>query len=274
MMASAEQELGPMVSNIHDFLLKLAEHRTPKIYSQIFDKIRSSGLYDDVSIPEGDREGKVYDLISELLSREFLNVFFRACGSDAQSTFIVPAGYADYRTTAFWLLRGTPLRSLTITPHTEALCLGMIALDPHSFSRLVSLDCSSTMLDDNCLASLKFLPLVRLDVSSTRITNSGTSHLLAFAGTLRHLLVADNRGIDNESLSTFNDLSKLESIDLSGTKVTIRPAIRNPTPPGGSCLTLPAFVARSKILQPGLVSIVASQDLCVALVSFQPPLFH
>lgn len=67
-MKRAEQDLGPMVSNIHEFLLKLAERKDPQIYSQIFDKIRSSGLFGDSSIPEGDREGKVYRLISDYIA--------------------------------------------------------------------------------------------------------------------------------------------------------------------------------------------------------------
>lgn len=206
--------------------------------------------------------------------RQISHYFFELVGFDALDASIVEDDFDDFRTTAFWLFRGTPLHYLTVRPNNEGLFLGMIALDPHSFSRIEYLDCSSTILDDNSLALLRFFPLVRLDVSSTRVTNSGTSHLLAFTGTLRHLLVARNRGIDNESLRTFNDLGKLESVDLSDTNVTIRSVKRSPAPnsPVGAarCLALPGFVARSKILQPGLVSIVASKDLIDALVSISP----
>ena len=95
-----------------------------------------------------------------------------------------------------------------------------------AFARLLRLDISHVSLSLHDISLLRLLPrLSSLDISSTNATNHHLLHLATHEGSLRDLNVSGNVAINDDCRVPLTVLSKLQTLHLRGTEVTV-PCLR------------------------------------------------
>lgn len=95
-----------------------------------------------------------------------------------------------------------------------------------AFAQLLRLDISHVSLSLHDISLLRLLPrLSSLDISSTNATNHHLLHLATHEGSLRDLNVSGNAAINDDCRVPLTVLSKLQTLHLRGTGVTV-PCLR------------------------------------------------
>jgi len=95
-----------------------------------------------------------------------------------------------------------------------------------AFAQLLRLDISHVSLSLHDISLLRLLPrLSSLNISSTNATNHHLLHLATHEGTLRDLNVSGNVAINDDCRVPLTVLSKLQTLHLRGTGVTV-PCLR------------------------------------------------